>query len=84
MIIQPPSDEKNLIVCPDSKLYDSFLCNIGYVTNIIQGCLRVLMMIMAIFKETHVIIYQPMQFVYYFASDRIYYDYNIQLKILVL
>ena len=42
------------------------------------------MMIMAIFKETHVIIYQPMQFVYYFASDRIYYDYNIQLKILVL
>ena len=34
--------------------------------------------------DKDVIIYQPMQFVYYFALARINYDYNIQLKILVL
>ena len=30
--------------------------------------------------DKDVIIYQPMQFVYYFALARINYDYNIQLK----
>ena len=34
--------------------------------------------------DADVIIYQPMQFVYYLASARIFYDYNIQLKSLVL